>query len=69
MINDEDVIQTLETYKKVRKILKEYRVDLRKLSLCCNSKEYNTFTQIDCGKEYCLTEEEFKILKEWWENE
>lgn len=62
-------IQTLETYKKVKKILKEYLVDLPKLSICYNSKEYNTFVEIERDTKYCLTEEEFQILKEWWENE
>lgn len=64
-----EFIQTLETYKKVKRVLKQYKVNLNNLSICYNAKEYNTFTQIESGKEYCLTEEEFQIIKEWWENE
>lgn len=55
--------------EKVRKILKSTRVALWRLDLFYNSKEYNTYAQIEYGKDNWLTEEEFQLLKEWWENE
>lgn len=61
--------ERLSLSEKVRKILKSKRVALWRLDLLHNSKEYNTYTQIEYGKENWLTEEEFKILKEWWDNE
>lgn len=61
--------ERLSLSEKVRKILKSKRVALWRLDLLHNCKEYNTYAQIEYGKENWLTEEEFKILKEWWENE
>lgn len=61
--------ERLSLSEKVRKILKSKRVVLWRLDLLHNSKEYNTYAQIEYGEENWLTEEEFQLLKEWWENE
>lgn len=61
---NKEVIQYL-----AKKILKEKRVELHSLHLFKNAKEYNTFLKSAVSKDELLTEEEFQIIKEWWENE
>lgn len=61
--------ERLSLCERARKILKSKRVALWRIDLLYNYKEYNTYTQIEYGGENWLTEEEFKILKEWWEND
>lgn len=61
---NKEVIQYL-----AKKILKRKRVELHLLHLFKNVKEYNIFLKSALSKEELLTEEEFQIIKEWWENE
>ena len=61
--------------KEIHRVLKDNRdVIYGVVKNCFKEPVSNAVVKLvevvyDCGKEYCLTEEEFQTLKEWWENE